>query len=477
MSGLLATGNTLVAFKKETVSGTYETIGDTNFLPVLNSFTDATGHDSVENAEMTGKLDKKPNRLTTQTGTLEIPIYLKGSNDSGLTPWYQDLLDCAFGDRTNPFAGVNKAIDGDVSPHITEGTPVVGSVDVTAVSTFFLVDDIVKIDTSVAKDGSRTELATIATVTFDTDHDILTFDTDLTNAPQVGADVELVNRIFIDASPGLTVQDGILVDVSATGSGGTYEPVMVTAIIAGTVTQELRIRPCLTAEPVNDAVVLGGSTNKVMQGSQVTGTASVFKDCIDQDGLRKDFAGCRPNLLIENMAVGQLPNIKFSLDALEWQTSDVGTKLATLGLTPDSGPDHDAPICLGVTLTLGNGRTTIEMENFSLDMGYTVAKSKSMTVSSGVRNSRYGERKVVGTFDNDLLNDDDYAAAMSSERPPLVVMFADEFQTIVFILPYIKQLDPAEKDVEGLLKLDKPYECDFTDTIGPMILCYFSTIV
>lgn len=208
-----------------------------------------------------------------------------------------------------------------------------------------------------------------------------------------------------------------------------------------------------------------------MTSGHDTVTASVFRDCDGQIGVRQDYAGCRPTLKLQNAGVGQVPELLFELDPAAWRTSTAS--LQSLNLTPNRGPAHAAPLCLGAVVTLGSYRQIVDTQNLEIDFGLEVAKRKSMIPLSGVRASRYSKRAVAGKYDLDLIDDSQYAEWRAQPRHPLVIQLGDAVQTIAIIVPYAVMTNVEAKDTDGIQTQDRSFMADRTDTIGPVVVAFF----
>jgi hypothetical protein len=232
--------------------------------------------------------------------------------------------------------------------------------------------------------------------------------------------------------------------------------------------------PYLSQEPLLGNAVKSGICYTTKSSGHDTLTASVFMDCRGQDGLRIDYAGCRPNLKLAKCETGSIPELSFDLDMVKWQTTHTGTNLTTLVLTPAVDTDTEPIICLGAEIILGNERETIHTQKLEFNLGAKVGRRKSMIPASGFRSSRYTERQVTGKFDLDLDDDAQFTAWIAQETSTLLARFGDEAgNIIVVIFPYVRRtgVDPADSD--GIRTQDIAFEAARTTTIEPIYIGYF----
>lgn len=474
MADMLATRNTLVAVAIESTPYEYETIVDADFMPILDSFAHSPGYDTVENKEMSGSLDKKPARRSTQTGTVTVPVYLKNGGDN-TAPHFDPLLRANFDTPTNPFSGSDMAVVGNAAlvEVLASPAPTDTQFDIDVAAAFLAAGDVILVDVS-ATSTPNWEMRTVYSATFNTDHETVVLTEALSVAPTATHNIQLISRVDIETSPGLTVGDVILVDV---GQGATeeFEATLVLAV-TGTTTQTVKVWPYFSQEPLDENVVVGGFTYKMKSSGHAPLTVSVFLDCIGQDGMRYNYAGCRPKMKLQGAETGSIAELLFEMEAVKWNVEDTGTNLTTLGLSPDKGPTHDAPICVGAVICLGSQRTLIHTQKLELDLGYAIARRRSMIPSSGTRSTRFNERAVTGVFDLDLVDKDQYTAWGAGETAPLLVQLQDDNQTIVIIAPYIKRTNVQDADSDGIRTQDITWQADPDETLGPVYFAFFKSI-
>ena len=464
MEKMLATQNTYVAVKIETTPGEFAEIGNTDFLPNLDDFSHTPGFETVDNKEMSGRLDKKPSRRSMQNGSVSIPVYLKGGSGTN-PPWYDALLKSVFDTPSSPISGTNKTVDGNISLATIESSPspTTTQFDIDAAQAFLQVGDVILVD--VSDDGSgEYEQRVVQSAVFDTDHETVVVTEALSAAPTAGNTIQLISRLQIADSPGLSVGDIIAVDVGHS-STKEYESVLVTDV-EGTTTQTVSVWPYVSQEPFDGKTVVGGYTYQLKSSGQVTLTVSVFIDCVGQDGIRYDYSGCRFNMKMQGAETGSVAELVFEGEAQKWRVASTGTNFETLGLDPEKGPTHEAPICVGSVIALGSQREIIDTQTLELDLGLTIAKRMSMVASTGIRSSRFSERAVSGTFDLDLLNESQYTAWGAGVRSPLLSQFWDENQTIVMIAPYIKRTNVEDQDSDGIQTQNISWQADPDDHLG-----------
>ena len=468
MANELLTRNTKMAVMLETVSGQYVNPANENFMPILDSSETTPGYDTIESNEMSAGLDKKPGRPTTQTGQVTIGVKLKGGTN-GATPHYDALLRTVL---SEPTTRANKTTTGQaaLAEIAASPTPTTTTFDIGVASAFLAVGDVILVDVSAGGTGTF-EQATVLTATFTTDHQSIVLESALSAAPATGNAIQLISRIEVGGSPGYVAQDCLMVEIAE----DVYDEVIVLSA-TGTTTQSVKVWPYLSAEPLTGATVIGGKTYKCQTSGQPTVTVTEFDDCDTQDGVRFDYAGCRMNMTLESAEVGSEPELKFAGDAAKFKFADAGTNLVTLGLVPNTGPTHYAPLCLGMNISLGDRRVALPMQDFSLDMGYEIGKRQDMTQESGTRGTFFKQRQVGGSFTIDMLDASQYRAWLATEDAVLVLRWQDANQTIVLIVPYLLRESIDKGDKDGIRTNTQNWKADVRSGIGPVVLAFFPSI-
>lgn len=463
--------NTKMAVMLETTSGVAETPADADFMPILDGSESKPNYDVIENKEMSAGLDVKPGRPTLQNGEVTVVVALKGGT-AGAAPHYDPLLQAVL---SAPTTRVEKATVGNAALKavLASPSPTTTTFDITVASAWLAAGDVLLVDVSATGTPSW-EQAVVKTATFDVDHESIVLEEALSAAPTATHTIQLISRISVDSSPGYAEQDVILVDVS--GDESAFDECLIIDV-TGTTTQTIKLWPYLSAEPLDDSVVLGGVTYKPVLSGQKTVTVTEFDDCDEQDGVRFDFAGCRVNMTIENAEVGAEAELHFSGQAASFTISDTGTSLVTLGLDPDTGPTHYAPLCLGMDIVAGGNRDEcLHLHNFSLDMGYGIAKKKSMCASSGSRGTKYTERKVSGSFTLDMTDASEYEAWLNRTETSLFLRWQDDNQLIVLMIPYLQKEQVEKGDADGSRTNNVNWVADVHNGIGPMALAFFAPL-
>lgn len=466
----ILTRNTKMAVMLEAVSGEYETPANTDFMPILDGSENTPDYDILESKEISAGLDAKPGRPTLQNGQVKVIVHLKGGA-SGAAPHYDPLLQSVL---TAPTTRASKTTVGNAAlcAILASPAPTDTTFDISVAAAWLEAGDVILVDVSATATPSW-EQAEVLTATFDVDHESIVLTEALTVAPTATHEIQLISRIDVGSTPGYAAQDIILVDVS--GDGSAYDECLILEV-TGTTTQTVKVWPYLSAEPLTGATVLGGKTYKCVSSGQSTVTVTEFDDCDAQDGVRLDFAGCRMNMTIEGAEVGAEAQLNFSGQASQWKIADSGTSLVTLGLVPDTGSDHYAPLCLGMTICTGDRRTGVDMHNFSLDMGYAIAKRKSMVPSSGSRGTFYSQRKVAGSFTLDMEDASQYENWIAREEVALFLRWEDTNQVIVLIIPYMQKEKIAKGDADGIRTNTVNWVANVKDSIGPMAIAFFAPL-
>lgn len=461
--------NTKMAVMLEDVSGIYKDPGNADFLPILDASSTTPGYDVRESKEITSGLDRRPGRPSMQTGEVTVAVYLKAGAAGGL-PHYDALLQTVLSApavraaKTVTGAATLAAIVADPAPTTT--------VFVIAVATVkLLAGDHILVDVSADGSGDYA-LAEVLTAVFDVDKQTVTLVAPLSAAPVAANCIQLVSRIAVGGTPGYVPQDVILVDVSDDQDAAVVDECLVLSA-SGEATQSVAVWPYLSAEPLHGASVFGGRTYVCRQSGQPTVTVTEFDDCDAQDGVRFDYAGCRLNMTMESVEVGAEAELHFSGQASQWRISDSGTSLATLGLTPNTGPEHHAPLCLGMEICIGDRRSALDLHNFSLDMGCDIARHPSMRASSGMRGTFYRQRGVNGSFTFDMQDAAQYRAWVAGETTALFLRWHDANQVIVLMIPYIKAESLERGDQDGVRTITRNWMADVRQGIGPMALAFF----
>lgn len=241
---------------------------------------------------------------------------------------------------------------------------------------------------------------------------------------------------------GLNVGDIILVKES-----GAYHVSPIASIVANTSVTLL----VAAASAFSNAVKIAKCVNyKVAESGHKSYSITKYVE----SAIEEQAHGCMvAGFSIENFAVGQIPNVKFNLEGVNFDRS-----VTAPSYTP-SYDSSDAPIALSCGLYIDGSSVSIPEISFSLEN--TLAKKTSINNANGVDSVRVSACSITGSFapykQNDSvanytkwLADTEFSLFGYAYNPTAT---AGEFQEVVaFYFPKCQLNSIGESDSDGLLQ-------------------------
>ena len=162
--------------------------------------------------------------------------------------------------------------------------------------------------------------------------------------------------------------------------------------------------PCFVKE-ITDAdnfVIFPAAPNAIGSGVTISASNTYFPTNSGQitftpsmywaNEIKEQGSGGRvASLAVENFTVGQIPNLNFSSQGLNFTRVDGAAPLT---------PTFDSnlpPVVLGAVVSDGDGNC-IDLSEFSLTVENTISNLNSVCPIGGVLNSRYTQRGITGTM-------------------------------------------------------------------------------
>lgn len=195
------------------------------------------------------------------------------------------------------------------------------------------------------------------------------------------------------------------------------------------------------------------------------------------DGLVLEKAvGCRVNsMALENFSTGQLPNLKFDIEGLNYDRS-----LTSIPYTP-SYDTAQPPIILDARIYMDT--TAIEVNELSLTVQNTLGFQSSISAANGRSSGRATERTITGSFNpykmnNDVSNFTKYVnntpfSLFAYAKVPTGV--SGEFgQVVAIYAPNCIITELGESDQDGLLQENISFSANrgAAGTTSEIFICF-----
>jgi len=213
-----------------------------------------------------------------------------------------------------------------------------------------------------------------------------------------GYDLLLRSLLGLQTTMASFVTDGVgtVTTLVATGHGaaigdyliietaGEFHPAFVVSVEDA---DNLTFTPA-APNAIQSAVTISKSVNySPVNSGQPTFSASVYWG----DEILETAAGCRANnMAVENFTTGQIPNLGFSFEGLDFDRIDGSAPFA-----PIFAPGLP-PIVLGAVLS--SGGECIKVNDFSLSVENALSFLTTVCSLNGKVSSRYANRVLTGTF-------------------------------------------------------------------------------
>lgn len=518
--------NLIFAIVEETIEGTPETDIATSVVKLgKDAKPPKIGKALIDAPEMSGSLSPEDPIVGQDSVAFELPIVLKGSGKRNTPPEFDVLMKNTFGVRTNPAAGTVSPVktasttiytvtgSGLASPNkilvkigatyeevtvssVTPGTgvqvvtasaaslaPVNGATIVSSLvngtvaaspapttTTFDLTGGTLTAgDEILVEIGATYQVGVVDTVTPGAGVQSIILESALTVPPSTGADVHILTPhgyVVVASAPAvgafsvvgstLTANDAILVAI-----GAAFEETWVVTASDTLGSQALTVSPVLSQAPATDGLVYPGVTYKLSsdQANFLSMTAVHYVD-----GIKIVTPGCRGNVAFQFNA-NDVPMATFSMEGMNWTATN-----AVCAFTPTYQNVRPFIVSQG-SWKLGAAEEYIE--NFAIDLGWTVAKLNAIQ-ASGVYDIFLSKRDPNGSFDP-FANSVTHLTAWKAMTPATVTFkIGDTTNMILMKLPRIIRREVTFADKEGVNTFDIAFAASKTVANDEVFLSFLS---